>query len=352
MSKHATLTIKQVQVQAQWTDLGRRFAQIDGFSQSGAVDWCNYSLVNALLGNPLHIPAIEVMHGQFSFSVNQKLTCCVSGASTKLTLLDSTDGSSDKNRAKRTIPLYTPFVLHPGDTLHLGEIQDGLFCFIGFCAQPVITTFRGSVCAVKREQAGGLRGDGIGLKHGDVVKLANIRDTHNIQDVDDNNSHDIGTNAPALLDASILALHSKQGGLIKQLPITFCYQHERFSLRDKTLFLSQQYKVSSQIDRMGLRLKGQALEINKMTLLSQPIAKGAIQISGDGLPIIMRNERQTIGGYPIIATVSAYGLMILSQARPGDIICFVDESLESSQIQFRFLQQALEKLSTKQNTLG
>ena len=57
---------------------------------------------------------------------------------------------------------------------------------------------------------------------------------------------------------------------------------------------------------------------------------GSIQVPNDGNPIILLNDKQTVGGYTKIATVSQLDLKKLAQFKPGDVIQFkwisVDEA--------------------------
>ena len=55
---------------------------------------------------------------------------------------------------------------------------------------------------------------------------------------------------------------------------------------------------------MGLRLIGNTINNKKESeIITAGIPLGAIQIPGDGQPIISFVEHQTTGGYPIIANV-------------------------------------------------
>ncbi len=49
---------------------------------------------------------------------------------------------------------------------------------------------------------------------------------------------------------------------------------------------------------------------------------GAIQVPGEGQPIVLMADRQSTGGYPKIATVIGADLGRLAQARPGTEIAF------------------------------
>ena len=68
------------------------------------------------------------------------------------------------------------------------------------------------------------------------------------------------------------------------------------------------------MDRMGLRLSGPSLthKINA-DILSDGIVKGAVQIPGDGQPIILMADHQTTGGYTKIASVISTDLPALTR---------------------------------------
>jgi allophanate hydrolase subunit 2 len=59
-------------------------------------------------------------------------------------------------------------------------------------------------------------------------------------------------------------------------------------------------------------------------MLSEGIALGAIQIPKDGQPIILLNDRQTIGGYPKLGCVARIDLPRLAQAKPGQQVTFIE----------------------------
>ena len=52
------------------------------------------------------------------------------------------------------------------------------------------------------------------------------------------------------------------------------------------------------------------------------LPKGAIQITGDGNPIILMADHPTIGGYPKIATVISADFAKVTQLSPGKEITF------------------------------
>ena len=75
-----------------------------------------------------------------------------------------------------------------------------------------------------------------------------------------------------------------------------------FTDEDTRLFLSQEYEVTAQSDRMGIRLSGEPLKSkNGMDIISDGIVFGSVQVPNSGEPIILMADHQTTGGYAKIA---------------------------------------------------
>ncbi len=95
---------------------------------------------------------------------------------------------------------------------------------------------------------------------------------------------------------------------------------DHFSERAMDGFLTATYEVSTHTDRTGIRLIGpviQRLDRISESIISEGVVAGAIQVPGDGQPIIYLNETVT-GGYRKIATVISVDLPSLGQMKPGD----------------------------------
>jgi antagonist of KipI len=103
-------------------------------------------------------------------------------------------------------------------------------------------------------------------------------------------------------------------------------------------FLSQRFIVSDRSNRMGYRLKGFEVEsLESKELISSAVCPGTIQISHDGMPILLMAEAQTTGGYPRIVQVCAADLPFCAQLRPGDAVGF--EKIQMAEAETLFLQQ-------------
>jgi allophanate hydrolase subunit 2 len=101
-------------------------------------------------------------------------------------------------------------------------------------------------------------------------------------------------------------------------------------------FLGSEFVVGREADRMGLRLDGPRLEhVGGADIVSDAVTPGAIQVPGDGRPIVLLADCQTVGGYAKIATVIGADLPRLGHALPGTRLRFaavtLDEALAARQ---------------------
>lgn len=80
------------------------------------------------------------------------------------------------------------------------------------------------------------------------------------------------------------------------------------------------WRVSSQSNRIGLRLEGSALVRRSGEVSSFGMVVGAVQLPPSGQPIVLLADHATTGGYPVIALVVLEDLDACAQWRPGDEI--------------------------------
>lgn len=97
--------------------------------------------------------------------------------------------------------------------------------------------------------------------------------------------------------------------------------------------LRNHWRVSSASDRIGMRLElsdfdnaipSLGVQADGTPPPSEPLVRGAVQVSPDGRPVIMGPDHPTTGGYPVIGVVTEHDCDALAQLRPGDPVLFVD----------------------------
>ena len=107
---------------------------------------------------------------------------------------------------------------------------------------------------------------------------------------------------------------------------------DTLSATAREVLFAQPFRVAPESDRMGYRLKGPILELERpLELVSEPVAFGTVQLPPGGQPIVLMADRQTTGGYPRVLEVAAVDLPILAQAPPGAELRFREISLEEAQ---------------------
>src|SRR5699024_10534144 len=87
------------------------------------------------------------------------------------------------------------------------------------------------------------------------------------------------------------------------------------------------YSVTTQSDRVGMRLAGPELTRARTDELpSEGMVTGAIQVPPSGQPTLLLADHPVTGGYPVIAVVVSTDVDHAAQARPGQTIRFVRAS--------------------------
>jgi allophanate hydrolase len=95
--------------------------------------------------------------------------------------------------------------------------------------------------------------------------------------------------------------------------------------------LSRPFVISSRMDRMGVRLEdvdGVFAGAGSLSLVSDAVVPGDIQILGDGTPIVLMRDHQPTGGYPRIATIVSADLDRFAQLRPGATVAFASITVD------------------------
>jgi allophanate hydrolase subunit 2 len=107
-------------------------------------------------------------------------------------------------------------------------------------------------------------------------------------------------------------------------------------LREK--FVTSTFRISSMMDRMGVRLRDEAevfAAARILSLVSDPVVVGDIQILGDGTPIVLGRDHQPTGGYPRIGTIISADLDRFFQLRPNAELVFAPVGLDHAQALLR-----------------
>ena len=303
VQKLSGLTVIRPGVQSMVQDLGRFGYATQGLSQGGPMDLQAYCWVNQLLGNAMRCPVLEVAIGMAEFRAESDLLLAIAGAE----MLACVDGVQVGN--------WCTFAIQQGQTLSLGAARDGMRAYLAVQGGFQVTPILGSVSTVVRNQLGGLTGsNGSALAEGDFLP-ANGSDSK------------LHCHVPS----RFMAVYKEA----IELRVIESYQAASFAAADLKQFYQSEYIVTQDSDRMGVRLEGNAVMSPEEGMVSEGIALGSIQIPPDGQPIILLNDRQTLGGYPKLGCVARVDLPQLAQARPGTNIRFSPISIEQARQEWR-----------------
>lgn len=280
-------------------DAGRFGAFNIGLTNGGPVDLLAFQWANRLCSNLLNATAIEISIGGLTLTAQVDTTLAVAGANMPLTINGEVKA------------LWRSYHVKAGDVIALGFASEGMRCYLAVAGGFSITPSFGSTATVCREGVGGLNGGK--LLTGDVLACEPSKTNNSAKQ--------------NLLLADELIPEYSDEIILHTIP---SYQQQHFSAHQQRLFFSNEYKVSKSFDRMGYRLNGQVIACDIEGILSEGICHGAVQIPADGQPIILLNDRQTIGGYPKIGAVSSIDTAKLGQLSEGGKVRFEPISMEEA----------------------
>lgn len=273
-------------------DRGRSGYQKYGVPVSGAVDDTALRLGNRLVGNPPDAAGLEITALGPTLRFCGEHVIALTGAETRAEL----DGVP--------VPHSTSLWVRAGQVLSIGPCARGLRSYLTIAGGVEVPVVLGSRATNLAARFGGHQGRA--LAAGDVLATG-----------------------PAAAPSEVLGgLRLPQAWRPRfESPLTVRVvlgpQADAFTAEGVEAFLGSTYQVTQQTDRMGCRLDGPTISHRGAAdILSDWIPPGAIQVPGNGKPIILLADRQTTGGYTKIATVVTPDLARVAQCRPGDGIRF------------------------------
>ncbi|MCI6253505.1 biotin-dependent carboxyltransferase family protein [Eubacterium coprostanoligenes] len=288
-------------------DFGRVGVMKNGFTQNGAMDRYSMTVANRLCGNCDSAPVLEMTVLGVTARFTQDTVVCVSGADFGAKINDK---PIKRNKA---------YKINKGDILSMGTAKSGMRAYLAVAGGIVSEYVFGSASTNLKFAFGGHFGKK--LQSGDVLS--------------------IGTGAFPLGEIDKWEIPESEYSKDAQLRVVLGPQNEMFTDEDIRLFLSQEYEVTAQSDRMGIRLSGEPLKSkNGMDIISDGIVFGSVQVPNSGEPIILMADHQTTGGYAKIATVISVDLPRASQLSAGNTVRFksvtVEEAEQEAKKQKRF----------------
>ncbi|MBM7456976.1 biotin-dependent carboxylase-like uncharacterized protein [Oceanisphaera litoralis] len=305
--RHGYLTIQRPGPLSTLQDRGRFGVRRLGVTQGGPTDLHAWAWANWLLGNPWGSPALEITLGGLMLTAEQPCTLALCGA------------DMQARRNEQPQPNWQAFELNTGDTLTLNMARLGVRAYLavagGFIAEKVL----GSTACVVRDGLGGHKGDGSALAAGD--RLAFTPTARPIP-----NRH-----LPADTIPDTIPNYNAEPRLALIPGAQFRFFDDQ-SLIDA---FNSPWTVDPRSDRMGIRLQGSLLHCSMDAMISEGIVLGAVQVPPDGQPIVLLNDRQTIGGYPRLGTLTPLACARLAQCRPGQRLWLTTTTATEAQQEYR-----------------
>jgi len=286
-------------------DSGRFGVRHLGVTQGGPADQYSWAWANHLTGSPWGTANLEITFGGLQLVAGRDLEIAITGADLGATI------------DQKPVPLWQRISWKAGETLAFAAPVSGLRAYLavcgGFVAEPVL----GSVACVTREELGGFGGMGTKLAAGDQLSVYS-------------SGLPVGEGliqAPreAILDFS-------QPAVLDLLPGA---QIAHFTGRSLFDAFNTWWQVDDRADRMGVRLTGPRLNCKISTLVSEGINLGGVQVPPDGQPIVLLNDRQTIGGYPRLGSLSPLSASRLAQCLPRERVKLAAKGSDAALEQYR-----------------
>ncbi len=273
--KHPVLQVEKPGLLDLVVDAGRFMVSRFGMAKSGAMDEVSARLANSLVGNKEGTALLELTLKGPVFTALQDVVLGFAGY------------AMEPFVNKNPIEPFSSFLLKKGEVLSFKPSSIGVRAYLSVAGGIESQTFLGSASI-------DLKGCiGRALKAGDIL----------------------GANKRVKTRASYIARPYDFGNF----PIRL-FPGPQFTPEALESLTRGSFRISS-ADRMGIRLEGPKIPSHE--LISEATPMGAIQITTQGDPIILLNDRGRIGGYAKPAIIDPRDWSRLAQARPGQKLHFV-----------------------------
>ena len=279
-------------------DSGRYGYQELGIPTSGVMDDYNFKLANILVGNKLDEAVFEMTFFGPTLKFNENLIIAITGS------------NMNPKINGELAPMYETIKVKKGDTLQFGKVNEGIRSYLAFGGSIDVPVVNGSKSTHIKTKMGGIEGRALKAKDEINIKKSKEKTMRKIPE----------KYLPIFSHCNILR-------------IVLGPQDDYFTEKGiHDLFRSGGYQVTKDFDRMGIRLKGTAIEHKETAdIISDGTTFGSIQVPANGQPIILVADRQTTGGYTKIGNVITADLYKLAQMTFLDKVLFQEVTIEEAQ---------------------
>lgn len=313
-------------------DLGREGYEHLGVPASGAMDRFALLAGNALVGNPAGAAVLECALAGCSLLAEEETLVAATGVGFHLAV----DG--------REIPPWMAAYVRRGEEVALRAGFGAAWGYLAFAGGIDTPRVMGSHSTYLRGGFGGL--EGRALMPGDRLTLRHLPST-STRAISRSIAPGVLAEGYLLSRAGLKLERSCLPAYGTQIEIAAIPgpQAEVFTAEALELFYSVEFTLTPACDRMGYRLAGPKLaRRDSGDLLSEGAPLGAVQVPGDGQPIVLMADRQATGGYAKIAVVASADLPVLVQRLPGAAVRFRRAVVAEAQARWRTLVNGLERV--------
>lgn len=260
-------------------DTGRLGLAALGIGRSGACDRASYQLANRLLRNDPGVAALEVTFGGLAVRSSATVMVALTGARCP------------------DVPHNSPFTVAAGETLRLGPPVTGMRTYLavrgGIDVTPVLGSRSTDILA--------------GLGPPVVTKGAELR---------------VGPAPKQFPNVDCAPVPDPEGGDVT-VGVSAGPRRDWFTDGAWSTLLGAAYEVTTESNRVGMRLEGTPLERERPDELpSEGMLRGALQVPPSGRPVLFLADHPVTGGYPVIGYVDDHDVDRCAQLRPGQRLRF------------------------------
>lgn len=285
--KSIKIYIEKAGFQTTIQDLGRFGLRAFGIPISGAMDSNAHKMANKLVGNNINAPTLEMtLKGDRIHFLNHA-TIAITGS----------DMSAKLNG--KTCKRYEKIEVKAGDVLNFGFSKTGCRTYLAIQGQIKSDFDFNSYSTYLYGKFGGYKGRKIA--NDDIITIEN----------------DVKKSINFSVEKNKIPIYSNNIS-VKIIPAP---EFDWFSKIMIKQFFKTNYKVTTDNNRMGMKLEGLPILLEKpRKMISSPTALGTIQVLPNGQLIILLHDGQTTGGYPRIANVIIEDIWKLAQLKANDLL--------------------------------
>ncbi len=299
MSAAPSLEVVAPGAYASLQDFGRRGFRRIGVPWAGVLDARLMRIANALVGNAEGAPVIECFDGGLQLAAR--------GGAVRLAVAGDAVVEVEGAGERRALGSWRSVTLAEDEVLRIRRLDRGRVAVVAVEGL-ALSMVMGSASTYARAALGGVDGRALAAGLHLPARAASGGSERMLPD-------------PPRPDA----------GPIRVVPGP---QADHFSAATLAAFVDGEYRVTTDADRMGVRLEGPVLaHVGAREIVSDATVPGSIQVPGNGQPIVLLADAQTAGGYPKIATVIGADIPRLAARRPGEAVRFaMVEAVEGERI--------------------